>query len=103
MPTNLSTLQYARFWHHPEEVTLHWLAQLFMMLALGVHFNKFQAPHEVEADSPMPTTDRIKHYRSCAGWALAAGKYTQPHPSTLPAFMLYVEANFLLNRVNLLL
>ena len=89
---------YAQFHQDPSSVTLHWVAQLFMMLALGVHFNSFQAPHEIEGDSPVPASDRIKHYRSCAGWALVWGKYTQPNPTTLPAFMLYVESHFLFNR-----
>lgn len=80
-------------------MTLHWIAQIFMMLALGVHFNRYQAPHEIEGDSPIPPSDRIKHYRSCAGWALVWGKYNQPNPTTLPAFMLYVESHFLFDRV----
>ena len=90
--------QYARFWQDPSSVSLHWMAQLFMILALGVFFNNFAAPHEVEADSPLSVNDRIKQYRSCAGWALIWGKYTQPSADTLPAFMLYVEAHFLFSR-----
>lgn len=89
---------YAQFHQDPSSVTLHWVAQLFMMLALGVHFNSFQAPHEIEGDSPVPASDRIRHYRSCAGWALVWGKYTQPNSTTLPALMLYVESHFLFNR-----
>lgn len=69
-----------------------------MILALGIFFNSFAAPHEVEADSPLPVHDRIRQYRSCAGWALIWGKYTQPSAATLPAFLLYVEAHFLFNR-----
>ncbi|KAH0592154.1 hypothetical protein MHUMG1_10106 [Metarhizium humberi] len=89
---------YARFWQDSNDVTLHWLAQLFMMLALGIFFNSFAAPHELSADSPVPILDRIKHYRSCAGWALIWGKYTQPTSTTLPAFLLYVESHFMFNR-----
>lgn len=69
-----------------------------MVLAVGTFYNHFIAPHEVAGDSPEPPHDRIKHYRSCAGWALIWGKYTQPSAATLPAFVLYVEANFLFNR-----
>lgn len=69
-----------------------------MMVALGTIFNSIQAPNEVEGDSPVPSSDRIKNYRSCAGWALAWGKYTQPNPTTLPAFLLYVESHFIFNR-----
>ena len=69
-----------------------------MMLCLGVFYNSHIAPHELEGDSPMPVMDRVRHYKSCAGWALVLGKYTQPTPATLPAFMLFVETNFLFNR-----
>ena len=92
------TRQYARFWQDQNELSLHWIAQLFMILALGTHFNSFQAPHEVQGDSPVSTSDRIKLYRSCAGWALAWGKLAQPSPMTLPAFMLFVESHFLFSR-----
>ncbi|KAL6849506.1 hypothetical protein ACO1O0_009047 [Amphichorda felina] len=90
--------QYARFWQDPSDVSLHWIAQLFMMLAAGTFFNIFQAPHEIDSDSPVPAADRIKLYRSCAGWALVWGKYMQPNATTLPAFMLYVEPHFIFNR-----
>ncbi|EFY92967.1 Fungal specific transcription factor, putative [Metarhizium acridum CQMa 102] len=89
---------YARFWQDSNDVSLHWLAQLFMMLALGIFFDNFAAPHELSADSPVPVLDRIKHYRSCAGWALIWGKYTQPTSTTLPAFLLYVESHFMFSR-----
>ena len=69
-----------------------------MMLSLGVLFNNHSAPHEVEGDSPVPVLDRVRHYRSCAAWALIWGKYTQPTSYTLPAFLLYVESHFMLNR-----
>jgi hypothetical protein len=77
---------------------LHWIAQLFMMLSLGVFFNKFINSSELEGDSPLPAQDRIRHYKACAGWALVWGKYTQPSSATLPAFLLYVESSFLFNR-----
>ncbi|KAF4469878.1 hypothetical protein FALBO_3226 [Fusarium albosuccineum] len=91
-------LNYAKFWQDPNETSLHWIAQLFMMLSLGVFFNKYANSSEVEGDSPLPPLDRVRHYKSCAGWALAWGKYTQPSAATLPAFLLYVESHFLFNR-----
>ncbi|KAK2606187.1 hypothetical protein QQS21_003357 [Conoideocrella luteorostrata] len=94
------TRAYAQFWLNPTSVSLHWLAQLFMMLALGTFYNKFSAPHELSGDSPVPVLDRIKQYRSCASWALFSGKYTQPTTATLPAFVLYVESHFLLDRAS---
>ncbi|KAH7166084.1 hypothetical protein EDB81DRAFT_641041 [Dactylonectria macrodidyma] len=92
------TRAYAKFWQDPSDVSLHWIAQLFMMLSLGVFFNTFINFSEVEGDSPLQPLDRVRHYKSCAGWALAWGKYTQPTIATLPAFLLYVESNFLFNR-----
>ncbi|GKT99535.1 hypothetical protein FLAG1_01666 [Fusarium langsethiae] len=92
------TRQYAKFWQEPEGTSLHWIAQLFMMLSLGVFFNKFINSSEVDGDSPLPALDRVRHYKACAGWALVWGKYTQPSSATLPAFLLYVESHFLFNR-----
>ncbi|PTB74373.1 N-terminal binuclear Zn cluster-containing protein [Trichoderma longibrachiatum ATCC 18648] len=89
---------YVQFWQNPSEASLHWVALLFMVLSLGVFFNNFSAPDEVESDSPIPVKDRIRQYRSCAGWALIWGKYAQPTAVTIPAFILYVEADFILNR-----
>ncbi|KAM0321448.1 hypothetical protein ACHAPQ_009416 [Fusarium lateritium] len=92
------TRQYAKFWQDPSEASLHWIAQLFMMLSLGIFFNNFINSSELEGDSPLPAQDRIRHYKACAGWALVWGKYTQPSATTLPAFLLYVESHFLFNR-----
>lgn len=69
-----------------------------MMLALGIYYSCYQAPSEIEADSPITPNDRIKHYRICARWALVLGKYMQPNPATMPAFILYFESHFLFNR-----
>lgn len=69
-----------------------------MVLAIGVHFNKYQNPDETYNDSPVPLDDRIKQYRACAGWALVRGRFTQPTFKTLPAFLLYCESHFLFNR-----
>ncbi|CAF3444008.1 unnamed protein product [Fusarium graminearum] len=92
------TRQYAKFWQDPEGTSLHWIAQLFMMLSLGVFFSKFINSSELEGDSPLPALDRVRHYKACAGWALVWGKYTQPSSATLPAFLFYVESHFLFNR-----
>ncbi|KAF7555963.1 hypothetical protein G7046_g6435 [Stylonectria norvegica] len=92
------TRKYARFWQDPDEASLHWIAQLFMTLSLGVHFNHYMNPGEVEGDSPKSAVDRIRQYKYCAGWALSWGKYAQPNTETLQAFLLYVESDFLFNR-----
>ncbi|KAH6987514.1 fungal-specific transcription factor domain-containing protein [Ilyonectria sp. MPI-CAGE-AT-0026] len=92
------TRAYAKFWQDPSKASLHWIAQLFMMLGLGVLFNTFMNFSEVEGDSPDQPLDRMRLYKTCAGWALAWGKYAQPTITTLPAFLLYVESHFLFNR-----
>jgi hypothetical protein len=68
------------------------------MLSLGVYFNQFIAPHELVDESPLTPRERIKEYKACAGWALIWGKYMQPTIATLPAFLLYVESDFMFSR-----
>jgi hypothetical protein len=79
---------------------MEWLALLFCVLALGVFFSSWIAPHELQADSPMPVLKRFRQFRAAAGWALVAGKYSQPGPRTLQPMLLYVEAEFMINRAN---
>ncbi|KAJ4148241.1 hypothetical protein LMH87_002721 [Akanthomyces muscarius] len=92
------TKNYAQFWQDPDSVSLPWIAQLFMILALGVIFNHFSAPEELRAESTTPVLQRIQMFRACAGWALVWSKYTSPTPETIPAFILYVEAYFMFSR-----
>ncbi|KAJ3483075.1 hypothetical protein NLG97_g7397 [Lecanicillium saksenae] len=92
------TRNYALFWQDPDSVSLQWIAQLFMIMALGVVFNHFFAPEELRNESTTPVLQRIQMFRSCAGWALVWSKYTNPTPETIPAFILYVEAYFIFSR-----
>ncbi|KAK0727272.1 fungal-specific transcription factor domain-containing protein, partial [Lasiosphaeria miniovina] len=92
--------QYAEFWANPDGASLDWLAFLYLILALGVFFSTFMAPHELEADGDLPAMGRFKRYRAAAGWALVTGKYTSPATTTLAPFLLYVEAEFLTNRAS---
>lgn len=62
--------EYNEFWKDQSKVSLHWIAQLFMVMALGVFFSSFAAPHELQSDSPAPAMDTFKRYRGAAGWAL---------------------------------
>ncbi|KAI0119965.1 hypothetical protein GGR51DRAFT_2985 [Nemania sp. FL0031] len=94
------TRQYNEFLKNRSEADIHWIATLFMILALGIFFSSFQAPHELEVDSSMPAMDRFRYYRGACGWALIWGKYSQPGPYTLQAMVLYTEADFLVNRVS---
>ncbi|WQF79669.1 hypothetical protein CDEST_04683 [Colletotrichum destructivum] len=92
------TKQYARFWADPHGTPSHWFAQLFMMMSLGIFYSTFMAPHELPTDSPLPPMDRFKLFRSAAAWCLVWGRYTQPSMATIPPFMLYVEAEFIVSR-----
>ncbi|KAK7967444.1 uncharacterized protein PG986_001721 [Apiospora aurea] len=96
MPT--FSKEYAEFWRDPSKPTLHWIAILFMITALGLFFSIYQAPHELEGESDMSPEDRFKLYRGAAGWALVGGRYNQPGPSTIQAFILYAEGDFLFDR-----
>ncbi|KAI0550857.1 hypothetical protein F4679DRAFT_583225 [Xylaria curta] len=94
------TKQYNEFLKNRQQADIHWIASLFMILALGIFFSSFSSPHELEVDSPEPAMDRFRQYRGACGWALIAGKYSQPGPFTLQAMVLYTEADFLVNRVS---
>ncbi|KAI4867238.1 hypothetical protein F4820DRAFT_213039 [Hypoxylon rubiginosum] len=98
VPTFLQ--EYNEFCKNPYEAPLHWIALLYMVLALGIFFSAYHAPHELESDSIVPAMDRFKQFRGAAGWALIWGKYSQPGPHTIPAFLLYVEGDFMSNREN---
>ncbi|KAI1776352.1 hypothetical protein F4818DRAFT_378324 [Hypoxylon cercidicola] len=98
VPTFLQ--EYNEFCRNPYAAPLHWIALLYMVLALGIFFSAYQTPHELESDSPVPAIDRFRQFRGAAGWALIWGKYSQPGPHTLPAFLLYVEGEFISNREN---
>ncbi|KAI1332028.1 hypothetical protein F5Y16DRAFT_358351 [Xylariaceae sp. FL0255] len=92
--------QYSAFLKDPQAAEMHWLATLFIILALGVFFSSFIAPHELEIDSPVPAMDRFREYRSACSSALIMGKFAQPGPFTIQALLLYTEAEFLVNRIS---
>ncbi|GAW12551.1 hypothetical protein ANO14919_019210 [Xylariales sp. No.14919] len=94
------TKQYNEFLKNRHEADVHWIATLFMILALGIFFSSFQSPHELVVDTSTPAMDRFRQYRGACGWALIYGKYSQPGPFTLQAMVLYAEADFLVNRVS---
>jgi hypothetical protein len=90
--------EYAQFWQDPSSASLHWIALLFMITGLGVFMSSFQAPHELTGDSPLSPMDRFRLCRGAAGAALIWGKYSQPSHLTLQAMLMYVEAEFLVDR-----
>lgn len=71
-----------------------------MVMAFGLHYSTFMAPHEPEMDSSEPVTTRIKRFRAAAAWCLVWGKYDQPTELTIPPFILFADAEFLLKRNN---
>ncbi|KAJ3574405.1 hypothetical protein NPX13_g4374 [Xylaria arbuscula] len=94
------TKQYNEFLQDRQAADFHWIAMLFMVLALGIYFSSFGSPHELEFDTSIPAMDRFRQYRGAAGCALIQGKYSHPGPFTLQAMCLYLEGDFLANRVS---
>jgi hypothetical protein len=92
--------QYADFWQDRSRTPVDWIALLFNVLALGTFFSTYTAPHELESDSDVPPMQRFRQYRTAAGWALISAKYTHPGPMTLQPVLLYIEAEFLVNRIS---
>jgi hypothetical protein len=92
--------QYAEFWQDESKLPLDWVALLFNILALGVFFSTFTAPHELQSDSDVPPMQRYSQYRSVAGWALVSGRFSRPGPMTLQPMLLYIESEFLVNRAS---
>jgi hypothetical protein len=94
-------MQYTKFWQDPSAAPLDWIALLFMVVALGIFFSSFIAPHELALDTdPKTPLEQFKILRQAAGQALVWGRYTQPSLSTIPPFILYLEAEFLINRAS---
>ncbi|KAK2024470.1 hypothetical protein LX32DRAFT_643613 [Colletotrichum zoysiae] len=90
--------QYARFWADPLGAPIHWLALLFMIMAIGVFNSTVTTPHEVVSDSPQPPMERFRAFRAAAAWCLVWGRYTQPSIATIPPLILYTESEFAIAR-----
>lgn len=91
--------QYRDFWADPDTAPLEWLALLLLLLCATVHYSSFASPQELQplgADRPDAALRLLRQYRAGAGWALVASKYTSPNLVTLQAFLMYVEAEFML-------
>ncbi|KAH8897212.1 hypothetical protein GQ53DRAFT_679854 [Thozetella sp. PMI_491] len=92
--------QYTQFCKDPDSASLEWIALLLIILALAIFFSTFNAPHELQSDSDVPPMDRYRQLRAAAGCALVASNYTNPSPMTIQPLILYVEAEFLVNRAS---
>jgi hypothetical protein len=92
--------QYAEFWQDQSGPPLDWIALLFNILALGTFFSIYTAPHELASDSNVPPMQRFSLFRTIAGRALVSAKYTHPQAITLQSMLLYIEAEFLVNRAS---
>lgn len=79
---------------------MEFLALLLMVLALGVFFSIYAAPHEVQSPDGRPPIEVYRKYRSIAGRALVAAKYTSPCQTKMSAFILYMAAEFMTNRAS---
>ena len=93
--------KYEAFWNDMANVDNAFLALVFVILQLGVHFSTFSAPHELELDGTnMTPVERYRAFRAAASCALAQTKFTNTSTATLQAMVIFIEAEFLVNRVS---
>ena len=86
---------------------MDFFALLYMVFALAVFFSNFMAPHELVSDNvPLTPMQRFRQYRAAAGSALTYASrdgqhgFSSPGPLTCAPLILYVEADFLINRTS---
>lgn len=86
---------------------MDFFALLYMVFALAIFFGSFMAPHELASDNVgLTPIQRFRQYRNAAGSALTYlscdGQYgfAPPGPLTCAPLVLYVEAEFLINRTS---
>ncbi|KKY37020.1 putative c6 transcription factor [Diaporthe ampelina] len=100
---------YNEFWADPTSPTVEmdFFALLYMVFALAIFFSNFMAPHELASDNiPLTPMQRFRQYRAAAGSALTYSSrdgqngFSPPGPLTCAPLILYVEADFLINRTS---
>ncbi|KAK7698959.1 hypothetical protein SLS64_012014 [Diaporthe eres] len=100
---------YNEFWANPTSPTIEmdFFALLYMVFALSIFFSNFMAPHELASDNvPLTPIQRFRQYRAAAGSALTSSSrdglhgFSPPGPLTCAPLILYVEADFLINRTS---
>ncbi|EPE09423.1 fungal specific transcription factor domain-containing protein [Ophiostoma piceae UAMH 11346] len=95
------TKKYKAFWDDMANVDNAFLAVIFVILELGIHFSTFSAPRELELDGTnMTPVERYREFRAAASCALTLTRFTNPSTATLQAMVIFVEAEFLVNRVS---
>lgn len=101
--------QYNEFWADPTSpaVDMDFFALLYIIFALAIFFSNFMAPHELASDNVSLTPiQRFRQYRAAAGSALTSSSrdglygFSPPGPLTCAPLLLYVEADFLINRTS---
>ncbi|KIH94499.1 hypothetical protein SPBR_05567 [Sporothrix brasiliensis 5110] len=91
--------KYKEFWQDPANADVDFLAVLFNILALGVHFSTYSAPHELDMDGTgMTPTERYRVYRGAASAALGMTRFSSPNLHTVRAMLMFAESEFLVNR-----
>lgn len=91
--------KYKEFWQDPVNADIDFLAVLFIIMALGVHFATFSAPHELELDgTSMTPAERYRVYRGAASASLSLTRFSNPSLHTIQALLMFVESEFLVNR-----
>ncbi|CAK7228764.1 hypothetical protein SCUCBS95973_006991 [Sporothrix curviconia] len=90
---------YKAFWQDPANADVDFMAVLFIIMALGVHFSTYSAPHELELDGTnMSAAERYRLYRAASSAALALTGFSNPSLSTIRALLMFTESEFLINR-----
>ncbi|CAK7233060.1 hypothetical protein SBRCBS47491_008479 [Sporothrix bragantina] len=90
---------YKSFWQDPANADVEFMAVLFIIMALGVHFSTYSAPHELELDGTnMSAAERYRLYRAAASAALALTRFSNPNLYTIRALLMFSESEFLVNR-----
>ncbi|CAK7197681.1 hypothetical protein SEUCBS139899_000329 [Sporothrix eucalyptigena] len=91
--------QYKEFWQDQANADTDFMAVLFIILALGVHFSTYSAPHELELDGTgLTPAERYRLYRAAASAALALTRFSNPSLNTIRALLMFTESEFLVNR-----
>ncbi|KUJ06682.1 uncharacterized protein LY89DRAFT_702815 [Mollisia scopiformis] len=90
--------EYQHFWSNQNDTPIAWLALLYSILVIATLVAL--GAGEESPDNRGSPSEMIRSYRQCSIQALVLSHYTKPGPYTLETFMIYMEGEFLLNKVD---
>lgn len=91
--------KYKAFWQDSVNADIDFMAVLFIIMALGVHFTTYSAPHELESDGTnMSPAERYRLFRAASSAALSLTRLSAPTLNTVQALLMFSESEFLVNR-----